>query len=181
MGYYGDFGFNFIIPADKVEAAEAKLREVALEECLITEEEAEGSFADIWDVMWDDCDSAFEDSPSPLEALANGCARGQISVQGGVHKKWRSWEEPLFDSLGEFAVGEISVKGEDCDTPTTWSYAGDGEWRLVDYQLVDIEACRQYEKAVQLLQQIREGSSDISALQFEIDQVLAAVSELKVA
>lgn len=168
MGYYGDFTFDLTIPAEKVEEAEKALFQSLIDSQCYKPEELEGRhFTLVFNDVWGE-PLASEEKPVPLKALAALSARGQITIEGFVQKKWRDWEEPVIEALGPYVAdgGTVRILGEEDEAPKEWVFQ-DGF--AVDTYFVNIESGeldrlksieQRYTEAVNLLKEIRDGVTD---------------------
>jgi hypothetical protein len=149
MGYEATFSFDLTIPAKHVEAAEEIMTERADSYWMDDGDD----FCSMFRCAWGEDVVAEEKTPPPLAALASGEVRGNIEISGVAYRKWRSWEEPLLDTLAPYIQdgGSISVEGED-DYATTWEF--EGGVRYIDDQIRVSD--RHYKRLVELLTEARK-------------------------
>lgn len=138
MGYYGDFSFSVVIPANKIQGAERALAESSD----FGKEFKETFYGDIVSFLkeyWIDlgADEIFFEREVPaLTALARAVvddvdARGALTIEGYTHQKWRSWAEDMFDLLAPFIQADslVEITGEEGER-VRWEF--DGKERIED-------------------------------------------------
>jgi hypothetical protein len=137
MGYYADFEFDLVIPAEHVEAAEKAMIESLVEGKQLNVGEC-SNICEAFNSCWEHI--AYEKEPVPLMALVSGTARGAVHIEGHAGKKWRDWEEPMLDAIAPFVKkgSTVTVKGEDFDAPSEWVFDGEVRYQE-DYENIRCE------------------------------------------
>jgi hypothetical protein len=165
MGYEASFSFDLRISADKVEEMEQ-----AYFKAQKKTDYRPGDFCEHFNSEWGD-GLAHEEAPVPLEALASGSTRGNILIIYSTFKKWRSWEEPMMESIAEFvdAGGSVEIHGEDA-YKTNWCF--DGECMTVEdeesircWRLRELEAKeKELEELKLFLESVRDWKKDCQTI-----------------
>lgn len=142
IGYYAEFQFSVVIPTAKVAGAEKALAE---SERFGKEfkEAHNSSISEFLQEYWLDMgpdEIYFEQDVSALAELANAAEsdtdlRGDLTIEGFTHQKWRSYAEDMFDILAPYIQTDsiVEIKGEEGEQ-LRWEF--DGESRSESYATV---------------------------------------------